>query len=191
MAALLCVGAHARAAAEDAAAPTKGPEITWDRAANIKDAAERIARIQRVKGAEGAIKFIDACYRTHGLAENYSAAFEGCIAQDYLETKLLTRIYSRLPHETLKKLNAPTAEALAQAMGRRVVAAFRQYKVPAADADAFKELVDQHGLTAFLKIVFPEAEAEIDAREKTKAGEPGAGAPGGEDTTNGKDKGEN
>ena len=61
--------------------------ITWDRAANIKEAAERIGLIQRTRGAEAAIKHIDACYRTHGLASAYSAAFEACIAQDYMETK--------------------------------------------------------------------------------------------------------
>lgn len=179
------------------AEPVVGPKITWDRAANIRDAAERIGKIQRTQGADGAIKFIDACYRTHGLAENYSAAFEGCIAQDYLETKLLARIYSRLPAETLKKLGAPTADALAQAMGRRVVAAFKQYKVTAAQAEAFKTEVDTHGLEVFLKIVFPNMKSEgNDGPAPDPAGEaidPGAGPDGaaGEDTDNGKDEGQN
>ncbi len=61
--------------------------------ANIKEAAERIGTIQRTRGAEAAIKHIDACYRTHGLASAYSAPFEACIAQDYMQTKLLTRVY--------------------------------------------------------------------------------------------------
>ncbi len=137
--------------------------ITWDRVANIKEAAERIGLIQRTRGAEAAIKHIDACYRTHGLASAYSAAFEACIAQDYMETKLLTRIYGRLPPERLRKMGAPTAEQLAQAMGRRVVAAFQQYKVSAADASAFQGEVDKVGLPIFLRTVFPNAAAEIDA----------------------------
>jgi hypothetical protein len=152
------------AAAETAAPATPpGVAITWDRAANIKEAAERIGLIQRTRGAEGAIKHIDACYRTHGLASAYSAAFEGCIAQDYLQTKLLTRIYGRLKPEELRKIGAPTADQLAQAMGRRVVAAFSQYKVSAAEADAFKSEVDKVGLPVFLKTVFPNSAAEIDA----------------------------
>ena len=137
--------------------------ITWDRAANIKEAAERIGLIQRTRGAEAAIKHIDACYRTHGLASAYSAAFEACIAQDYMETKLLTRIYGRLPPERLRKMGAPTADQLAQAMGRRVVAAFQQYKVSAADATAFQSEVDKVGLPIFLRTVFPNAAAEMDA----------------------------
>jgi hypothetical protein len=166
----LLAGAHAPANAEDAAAPPSKP--AWDRAANIRDAAERIGRIQRVQGAEGAIKFIDACYRTHGLASAYTAAFEACIAQDYLETKLLTRIYARLPPETLKKLGAPTAELLAQSLGHRIVAAFSQYKVSVADAESFKAEVDTHGLPVFLKTVFPNAEAERAAREADKTSKP-------------------
>ena len=153
------------AAGAETAAPAVPPSvaITWDRAANIKESAERIGLIQRSRGAEAAIKHIDACYRTHGLASAYSAAFEGCIAQDYLETKLLTRIYSRLQPEQLRRIGAPTAEQLAQAMGRRVVAAFSQYKVSAADADAFKSEVDKVGMPVFLKTVFPNSAAEIDA----------------------------
>lgn len=143
-------------------APPSSPPITWDRTANIKEAAVRIGTIQRTKGAEAAIKFIDACYRTHGLASQYSAAFEGCIAQDYLESKLLTRIYSRLPPEQLKRMGAPTADAIAQAMGRRVVAAFGQYKVGTVEAEAFRAEVDKHGFPVFLKTVFPNSAPEID-----------------------------
>lgn len=143
-------------------APSSSPPITWDRTANIKEAAVRIGTIQRTRGAEAAIKFIDACYRTHGLASQYSAAFEGCIAQDYLESKLLTRIYSRLPPEQLKKIGAPTADAIAQAMGRRVVAAFNQYKVGTVEAEAIRAEVDKHGFPVFLKTVFPNSASEID-----------------------------
>jgi hypothetical protein len=60
-------------------------------------------------------------------------------------------------------MGAPTPEQLAQAMGRRVVAAFGQYKVSAADAEAFKADVDKVGMPVFLKTVFPSAAAEIDA----------------------------
>jgi hypothetical protein len=61
---------------------------------------------------------------------------------------------------------------MAQAMGRRVVAAFSQYKVSAAEADAFKSEVDKVGLPIFLKTVFPNSAAEIDALGD-KSSEPG------------------
>jgi hypothetical protein len=142
-------------------------KATWDQPANIRDAAERIAKIQRAKGAQAAIQHIDACYRTHSLASAYSAPFEGCIAQDYLQTKMLTQIYARLPADQLQKLKAPTPDAMAQAMGRRVVAAFSQYNVSVASADEFKVLVDKHGLPVFLKIVFPKT-ADDAAQGKSK-----------------------
>ncbi len=144
-------------AEEPAAAPGKS---TWDQAANIRDAAERIAKLQRTQGAQAAVNFIDACYRTHSLAETYTAPFEGCIAQDYLLTKTLAQIYSRLPPEAREKIKAPSPDALAQAMGRRVVAAFSRYKVSATDAEAFKKLVDVYGAPIFLSIVFPDAAKE-------------------------------
>jgi hypothetical protein len=161
--------------------------ITWDRTANIKEAAERIGLIQRTRGAEAAIKHIDACYRTHGLASAYSAAFEACIAQDYMETKLLTRVYGRLPPERLKKMGAPTADQLAQAMGRRVVAAFGQYKVSTEDAESFRAEVDKVGMPLFLKTVFPNAAAEIDALGE-RFQEPGKAGP---DTNSDKKKEKN
>lgn len=138
------------------------PFPTWDQPANIRDAAERIARLQRSKGAEGAIRFIDACYRTHGLASHYSASFEACIVQDYLETKFLTRVYAGLTPEALSNLRAPSPELLGQAMGQRIVTAFNQYKVPVARAEDLKAQIDLHGAPVFLKIVFPNAEKEIE-----------------------------
>ena len=167
---LLMLPLHAAAAGEaapqapkDETAPPATVAITWDREANIREVAERIGRVQRTQGAEAAMKLIDACYRTHGLASAYSAAFEGCIVQDYLESKLLVRIYSRLKPENLRKMGAPTAEAIGEAMGRRLVAAFNQYKIGTEEAQAIKTAADTHGLPLFLKTVFPKSADEIDA----------------------------
>jgi hypothetical protein len=139
-------GATAWAAAE---------EPGWDQVANIKDAATRLAQMQRAQGATRAFAFIDACYRTHSLSSNYTKAFEACIAQDYLETQVLAMIYSRLPPETLKKLGAPTPQHLADAMGKRIVSAFATYDVPVERVKAFKKLVDEHGFPVFFKALFP------------------------------------
>ena len=160
----------ARAAAEDTpppaaavpAPPAEGaPKATWDQAANIKGAAEHLGKLQRSRGAKGAYDFIAACYKTQGLAESYSAPFEACIAQDYMQTQVLAMIYSRLSPDKLKQMKAPTPAELADAMGRRVVSAFSQYKISVAYANEFKKLVDKNGFPVFLAMVFPNAKVPV------------------------------
>jgi len=127
----------------------------WDQVANIKEAATRLAEMQRRQGATRTFAFIDACYKTQSLNTDYTKGFEACITQDYLETQVLALIYSRVPPETLKKMGAPTPELLAQTMGRRIATAFATYKVPAERVKAFKKLVDKHGFPVFFKALFP------------------------------------
>ncbi len=127
----------------------------WDQVANIKEAASRLAQMQRTQGATRTFAFIDACYKTHSLNSDYTKAFEACIAQDYLETQVLALIYSRIPPETLKKMGAPTPQLLAETMGRRIATAFASYDVPTARVKAFKKLVDEHGFPLFFKALFP------------------------------------
>jgi len=129
----------------------------WDQSANIKDAAQRIAEIQRTQGATQAFNYIEDCYKTHSLSSEYTKAFEGCIAQDYLETQILALVYSRLPPETLKKMGAPEPKVLAQSMGQRITAAFASYKIPVARVEKFKKIVDEDGFPVFFKELFPGA----------------------------------
>jgi hypothetical protein len=166
-AACTLLAAAAPALAEPAPEPKSAPKPTWDQVANIKEAASRIGKLHKARGVEAAYKHIDACYRTHSLAENYSAPFEACIAQDYLQTKMLVEIYARTPPETLKKYRTPPPQVLADTMGKRIVAAFSQYKVPVTEAEAFKVLVDKHGLPVFVGIVFPEVVKELNSRKPT------------------------
>lgn len=165
---IAALGTSATCAAAEIKATPAASAQTWDKVANIKDAATRIAKLQASKGAEAAYKFIDACYRTHSLAEQYSQAYESCIAQDYLQTKMLVQIYSRTPPETLKKYGSPSAEALSQSGGRRIVAAFAQYKIPVSQANEFKDLVDKHGVPVFVSIVFPGAIKQGDEKKPAK-----------------------
>lgn len=144
----------------------------WDQAANIKDAAERLGKLHRVKGPKAAIQFIDACYRTNGLAEAYTERFEACIAQDYMETQVLAQVYSRLPPEQLKQMGAPTAQGLADGLGKRVVAAFQQYKISAEYAGKFKSLVDKHGFPTFIPLVFPKQEKPDDSSPQKSSNSP-------------------
>lgn len=133
----------------------------WDQVANIKDAALRLAQMQRTQGAARAFTFIDACYKTHGLSSEYTKAFEACIAQDYLETQILALIYSRLSPGALKRMGAPTPDLLAETMNRRVGAAFAQYKVTGERVAEFKKNVDEQGFPLFFQALFPDAKLPI------------------------------
>ena len=144
--------------ASPAAPPNfEAPKPTWDQAENIRAAAEHLGKLQRTRGAKGAYDYIGECYKTHGLAETYAAAFEACIAQDVMQTQVLALIYSRMSPDQLKKLGSPSAQQLAESMGRRLVSAFTQYKIPVSYVKDFKGLVDKHGFPVFLAIVFPNA----------------------------------
>lgn len=138
---------------------------TWDRIANIKGAAERIARLHRARGATAAYQQIENCYKTHSLASAYGEGFEACLAQDYLETRTLIQVYSRMPPEALAKSGVPSPQQLADSMGQRISIAFTHYKKSQAFADEVKRLVDQHGLPVFLSIVFPEAAKAIENKK--------------------------
>jgi len=133
----------------------------WDQVANIKEAALRLAQMQRTQGASRAFAFIDACYKTHRLSSHYTKAFEACIAQDYLETQILALIYSRLSPETLKRMGAPSPEMLAESMGKRVTAAFATYDVSPARVEDFKKLVDEHGFPVFFQALFPKIQMPV------------------------------
>lgn len=142
---------------------------SWDQVASIRGAAERLGRLHRARGAKAAYELIDNCYRTHSLASTYGEGFEACIAQDYLETRTLIQVYSRMPPETLEKLGVPSPQMLADSMGQRISMAFGQYKKSQAYADNVRKLVDEHGLPVFFAIVFPEATRAIeDKRAKEK-----------------------
>ena len=139
---------------------TKAEKPAWDRAANIKDAAERLGALHRREGTQGVIKFIDACYRTHMLASEYNKGLEACLAADYMHSRVLAEIYARVPAEERAKNKAPSPELITNTMAARFGRAYQQYKVPAAEADVFKKLVDTHGFPLFVKVIFPKAQAE-------------------------------
>lgn len=141
---------------------------TWDQAASIRGAAERIGRLHRARGAKAAYELIDNCYKTHSLASAYGEGFESCIAQDYLETRTLIQVYSRMRPDALEKLGVPSPQMLAESMGQRISMAFTQYGKSQAYADNVKKLVDEHGLPVFLSIVFPEAARAIEEKSKEK-----------------------
>ncbi|WP_343062313.1 hypothetical protein [Hyphomicrobium methylovorum] len=140
----------------------------WNKVANIQDAAKRLAVLHKREGSAGVMKFLDACYRTHMLSSTFTQGLEACLAQDYMHTQVLARIYARIPQKERVKMGVPAPEELANGMGQRFVAAFSQYKIGVKKAEAFRQLVDKNGMPIFVRAVFP-AEAE-----KNKLGDEGA-----------------
>ncbi len=130
----------------------------WDHSENIKDAADRLATLHKREGSPGVIKFLDACYRTHLLASEFTRGLEACMAQDYMHSQVLATIYSKLPADQRQRLGAPSPDLIAKGMGQRFVVAFTQYRVAVVDAEFFKKLVDKHGFPVFLKSVFPKGD---------------------------------
>jgi hypothetical protein len=129
---------------------------TWDHVANIKDAAKRLGELHHREGSAGVLKFLDACYRTHMLASEFTQGLESCMAQDYMHTQVLAKIYAAVPEADRQRMGTPSPEQIANSMGQRFVAAFSQYKIGVKEAEAFKKLVDKNGLPVFVKAVFPQ-----------------------------------
>jgi hypothetical protein len=127
----------------------------WNHIANIKDAANRLAELHKREGSTGVLKFLDACYRTHMLASEFTQGLEACMAQDYMHTQVLAKVYATIPQDERERLGTPSPEEIAQGMGQRFVAAFSQYKISVKEAEAFKKLVDKNGLPLFVNAVFP------------------------------------
>jgi hypothetical protein len=145
------------AADASAQAPATAPK--WDRIDNIKNVATHIGGVQRSQGADKALAFIDACYRTHSLGSAYSKSFEGCIVADYLLAQALVAVINRVPAEDLRKTGMAAPEDILKAVNTRVSSAFGQYGIAAPEANAFVALTVEHGMPAFLKAVFPNAGA--------------------------------
>jgi hypothetical protein len=157
----------------------------WDHAANIKDAASRLAVLHKREGSQGVLKFLDACYRTHLLASDYTKGLEACMAQDYMHTQVLAIIYAKLPEDERKKVGAPSPEAMANGMNQRFVTSFMQYKVTVADGEDFKKLVDKHGFPVFVKAIFPKDKAagpgsDNPSRDNPSDAKPAGDSPAGE-----------
>ena len=134
----------------------------WDQVENIKEAAKRLAQMQRTQGATKAFEFIEACYRTHSLSTNYTKAFEACIAQDYLETQILALIYSRMSPDALKRMGAPTPEMLARVDGPARRCGLRQVQdVQATRSRRSRRTSTSTASPLFFQVVVPRSQARL------------------------------
>jgi hypothetical protein len=157
-----------------AAAPVPSlAKETWDHVANVKDAAKRLADLHKREGSAGVLKFLDACYRTQMLSSKYTQGLESCMAQDYMHSQVLARIYAKIPQAERVRMGVPAPEDIAKGMGQRFVAAFSQYKISIKQAEAFKRMVDKDGMPLFMKAVFPprnSGDADVDGDAGGKQG---------------------
>ncbi len=154
--------------------PAHAAKPDWDRAANVKEAAERLSRLHKAKGSEAVLKFLDACYRTHALASRFNAALEGCMAQDYVHSRVLVAVYERVPEAVRAAKKLPTPGAIAGAMNARFEAVIRQYSVAPKDVEAMKAAFETHGVPVFVASAFPNAGAGKDEGKSTDTGAPPA-----------------
>ncbi|MEQ1718245.1 MAG: hypothetical protein ABL907_20070 [Hyphomicrobium sp.] len=164
---VLCLPAPAVEAAK--------PKPEWNQTANIKDAANRLAKLQRAEGSEAVLKFLEACYKTHTLASKYTQGLEGCMAQDYMLSQVLATIYTKVPPEALAKMRAPSPDLIARSMRGRFQAIFAQYQITQPEADAFKTAVERVGFPIFIKAIFPKAAQ--DKASNNKDGGPNDAVP--------------
>lgn len=154
--------------------PATAAGKAWDKSANIVASADRLAAMQRAKGASATYEFIFNCYKTHRLAESFGAPLEGCIVLDYIHSKVTAAVYDRVEAETRKKLGAPSAEQLMRLMSARIIDAYRQYGIGEGDIRAFLQKVDAEGLPRFLAKRFPANAPEAGGGDTLKDAEPGA-----------------
>jgi hypothetical protein len=155
----LLVAAFSGVQADTTFAQVPKSSAKWDQVANIKDMATHIGKVQRGQGADKAMSFIDACYRTHSLGSAYSKSFEGCIIADYLLAQALVAVINRVPADELKKSGGATSAEITTAVQSRIISGFGQYSMGGVEAKAFLALVDQYGMPVFLQTVFPQAAA--------------------------------
>ncbi|MGE0380506.1 MAG: hypothetical protein AB7O90_06620 [Hyphomicrobium sp.] len=165
--------------------PAHAADTNWDQTKNVTDAAKRLAEMQRRQGSEAVLKFLEACYKTHMLAEKYTEGLEACMAQDYMLSQLLAVIYSKVPPEKLADMKAPSPEVIARAMRGRFLAIFQQYNISQEQADSLKKAVDEHAMPLFIKLVFPNSSKKKDGDEPS----PHGGAKGGDGSEGGGDSG--
>lgn len=143
----------------------------WNQVENVKGAAKRLGDMHRRQGAEATLKFLEACYKTHMLAERYTEGLESCMAQDYMLSQMLAVIYSRVPADKLKDMKAPTADIIARSMRGRFQAIFQQYKFTQEQADDLRKAVDKYGMPIFVKAVFPKRNDDGAAAPQPRAKE--------------------
>lgn len=161
------------AAAVLAAAAVLGPAVahagrSWDRAANIGDAATRLVEMHRERGSQGVLKFLDACYRTHTLSSAFKAALEACLAQDYMYARVLAQIYARLPEEARTRFNAPDAAGIERAVQYRFSKVMEQYAITGEEGEEIVRSIETHGVPVFVKGVMPPREAASSGPDATR-----------------------
>lgn len=126
------------------------------RVANINKAAAEIGAVQKKSGANGAFAAIAECYRRElAIAKALTRGLEACMAQDIIVSKVTADFYRRMGEKALQQTNSPSPETITTAMVQRVTGTTKRFNIPEQDAREFVRLVQQHGMDAYGKAMFP------------------------------------
>lgn len=140
----------------------------WDRVQTIRQAAQRIAVVHRSKGPAAAYKLIDACYRTHSLADLYTEGMEICIVQDYLQTQMVTRVIERMAPGTLARSGVQSPKELRKIMQIRIGKTLKMFDMPPTFGTEVMKLAEKHGSPVYLAVLFPEALRQHNKKESRR-----------------------
>ena len=151
------------------------PRQTGTSVANIKDAAKRLARAaRRARSPRRALKFLEACYRTHMLASKYHAGPRVLHGAGLHALAGAGRHLSpRCRRRTRREMKAPVARDHRAIDARDAFRrSSRSTRFNQKQADSLKKAVDTHGMPLFIKSVFPESGKKQRLRERQRG--PGA-----------------
>ena len=156
--ALLSLDVAARATDCAAAWPPceAGIRPDWNRISTIKEAATRIAILQRDSGPKAVFRSIDDCYKRVAQAAKHGEALEACIAQDYLVSHVLAERYLKLSPAVLEELAGATPEDLMVAMGLRIASATKDFPISFPFVEKLKGQIDSYGHPVYVGIAFPD-----------------------------------
>jgi hypothetical protein len=136
-----------------AVSSTQAQWASWDQQAHIRKVSAELATRVRAKGANTVAKEIAQCYRDHQRAYFLTQDLERCVIQDAVHSWVTASVFRPLAKDTLQKMNLPSPEEITDAMSKRVVAVFREFKIPEAKAHEFMRLVRELGLASYAEVL--------------------------------------
>ncbi|MFP4002671.1 MAG: hypothetical protein ACLFV8_02765 [Alphaproteobacteria bacterium] len=147
--------------------PALADDVSWDRAANMKQAGRELAGMWAEKAAPGIFKHIEACHREHVLqAAEYTREAETCVVQDVVHSHVSASMYARLSEEARKMSGSPKAETVLLAMKKRLKATARKFGFSNAEIGGIAKL----GFETAAPVYFETLKEHMAAARNRRAG---------------------
>jgi hypothetical protein len=126
-------------------------ELLELRVASIRNAAIKIATIQRQEGNSKAMSLVNECHR-HIIGTKSEFDFEGeaCLVTDYFVTTSSVAYFSQMSEEFRQKNNLDT-NRMKKEMEVRISAMLQYYKVPPSERKYFVKLLRENVMQAALE----------------------------------------